>query len=1018
MPSYHIPPGVQPQTLASRPLLTTPQGGSIAIDARLLALWQRADGRTLLDLLNEDWSAPPVSLPAAAPQRGLALRAALACLCEAGLLERVAEPASETQPAQQAKPASALSLSPTLPLSPDALRPHSLPISVIIVNYNSLDWLDECLASLQSQAAPGPGANALHPIEIILVDNASAEDPLPWLAEHYPSVRTLRLERDRSLVAGHGLAYAINRGIELAQGDHYLILNPDTRLAPHALPPLLASSKRNASTPDSYGRPFPAPPSTQPASFSSPLAPGQPRAGSPLHTLAFSAPKLLYTWAPGFLNGLGNRVGPTSWGADNAQGHLDLGQFDDWQQLPSACFAAVLIPRPTWQQVGPLDEDFFIYYEDVEWSYRARLLGCQALVAPRAIVYHAFGRRTHTGQDVDLTPFKLSNVVHGRLRFAYKLLSPLNAARFLFNYALEDAALFLLQALRGRRPLARAILDGWRTFFRKLPALRSQRQELQARRRISDRELFAPQRQVPAPFIWRGLPELTWDIVQNTYLPLMLSGKTRPMPELESSSASRPSLLVISQDIVGEKMAGPGMRYLEMARALSPELDITLAYPGSGDSKATTPTPAPAAGEGSGNSPHPAFSAPLDDPGIHLVPYRFDQPGELEVLVSEADVVLFSSFILDKFPFLQKAQARRVVDLYDPLVLENLHYYQDQPLDVQEALNQQAVASMNRLLQAGDFFICGNQRQRDLWIGALAANGRINPHSFAQDTSLRSLIDVVGVGFPSRAPQGRPFLKGQHPAFPAETRIVLWGGGIWDWLDPLSLIQAWPAVVKTHPEARLVLLGTRHPNPLVPPHKMAERAIALAAELGEKDRTIFFYEWLSYEDREALLCEADIGVTLHPLHVETRYSIRTRILDYFWTGLPVLVSDGDVTSEWVRQYNLGRVVPPLDVEAVAQALDELLSQSKSSWAPAFARLGEVFAWPEVVAPLRRYCLSTPPPSLSRRGGSPPASLVGEGPGARAWKLPLARARAIWRTEGPRMLLHRLWRYVQWRLSRL
>jgi hypothetical protein len=130
--------------------------------------------------------------------------------------------------------------------------------------------------------------------------------------------------------------------------------------------------------------------------------------------------------------------------------------------------------------------------------------------------------------------------------------------------------------------------------------------------------------------------------------------------------------------------------------------------------------------------------------------------------------VLFSSFILDKFPFLQRATARRVVDLYDPLVLENLHYYQDQPLDVQEGLNQQAVASMNRLLQTGDFFICGNQRQRDLWIGALAANGRINPHSFAQDTSLRSLIDVVGVGFPSRAPQGlaRPFSKASTPPLP------------------------------------------------------------------------------------------------------------------------------------------------------------------------------------------------------------------------------------------------------------
>ncbi len=953
MLSYRIPAGVQPQTFAARPLLTTQQGGSIALDAPLMAIWQQAGGRTLSDLLAADWSAPPVSLSATNSQRGFIIRAALACLCEAGLLERVTDPIPEAIAA--------------LPQEFSTPPDDSSLISIIIVNYNSSHWLDECLTSLHSQTPSGLR------FEIILVDNASTEDPLPWLAEHYPTVRTLRLQ------PGYGLAHAINRGVELAQGEYFLLLNPDTRLAPNAISALLAAYAKQSSP--------------APALHPDP-SPSEPHDETPLHSIA--VPKLRYTWAPAFLNGLGNRVGPAFWGADNAQGHLDLGQFDDWQQLPSACFAATIIPRQVWQKTGPLDEEFFIYYEDAEWSYRARLLGAAALAVPQAVIYHAFGQRTHTGQDVDLTPFKLRNVVHGRLRLAYKLLSPLTAARFLINYALEDLARFMLYSLRGRRPLAHAVLDGWRTFFHKLPSLRAQRQALQSRRIISDRQLFAYQQsaqcQIPPPFIWRGLPELSWDIIQHVYLPLMLARKTRPMPELETTRSQRPSLLIISQDIVGEKMAGPGMRYLEMARTLSADLDVTLAFPGEGSTANRT----------------------LPEKGLRLFPYRFEHPGAVETLVNNSDVVLFSSFILDKFSFLQKSHARRVVDLYDPLVLENLYHYKDQPLDVQEGLNQQAVASMNRLLQTGDYFICGNLRQRDLWLGALMTNGRVTPGSFAQDNSLLSLIDVVGVGFPSRDPLVRPFLRDQHPAFNQQSRIVLWGGGIWDWLDPLSLIRAWPQVVKQHPQARLVLLGTRHPNPLVPPHKMAERAIALAEELGEKERTIFFYEWLTYEDREALLCEADVGVTLHPLHAETRYSIRTRILDYFWAGLPTLVSSGDVTSEWVRQYQLGRVVPPMDVDAVAKGLNELLSQPKAAWAPAFAHLAEVFAWPEVVAPLRRYC-------LSERSASPNRPPAGHLPLATT-RLPLstlfARARAIWRTEGAGVLLHRLWRYVQWRLSRL
>jgi hypothetical protein len=149
-------------------------------------------------------------------------------------------------------------------------------------------------------------------------------------------------------------------------------------------------------------------------------------------------------------------------------------------------------------------------------------------------------------------------------------------------------------------------------------------------------------------------------------------------------------------------------------------------------------------------------------------------------------------------------------------------------------------------------------------MGMLAANERINPRTFAQDPSLRALIDVVGIGFPNREPHSKPMLRGVHSAFPEDAQIVLWGGGIWDWLDPITLVKAWPQVLAQHPQARLIFLGTRHPNPLVPPHKMADETLALAAEIGEKERTIFFYEWLPYEEREALLCEADIGVTFHP----------------------------------------------------------------------------------------------------------------------------------------------------------
>jgi glycosyltransferase involved in cell wall biosynthesis len=354
-----------------------------------------------------------------------------------------------------------------------------------------------------------------------------------------------------------------------------------------------------------------------------------------------------------------------------------------------------------------------------------------------------------------------------------------------------------------------------------------------------------------------------------------------------------------------------------------------------------------------------------------------------------------------------------VVDLYDPFVLENLHYYLHDPIKDQEHLNEQAIAITNQLAKIGDFFICGNERQRDYWMGVLTANGRANPRNFLQDPTLKSLIDIVGIGFPSREPQHHPLLRGIHPQIPADAQIVLWGGGIWNWLDPLTLIKAWPQVISQHPQARLVFLGTRHPNPLVPRHEMAEKAEKLAAEIGEKDRSVLLFEWLSYEDREALLCESDVGVTLHPIHVETRYSLRTRVLDYLWARLPVLITDGDVTSEWVRQYKLGEVVPPFDEEAVARGLNKILDQPKANWAAAFEPLRTSLLWSQVVEPLLRYCLEGEyAPDRLERDELPALESISMTAGI------LARARSIWRTEGTRALLHRTWRYFQWRLARL
>ena len=394
----------------------------------------------------------------------------------------------------------------------------------------------------------------------------------------------------------------------------------------------------------------------------------------------------------------------------------------------------------------------------------------------------------------------------------------------------------------------------------------------------------------------------------------------------------RTRVLILSQDLLGPQMAGPGLRYWELARVLSHSCAVTLAGPLSG---AAT---------------HPACA---------LVPLTLADAQELTPLLAEADVLVSNGFMLYHYPQLTQLAIPWVIDAYIPSPTEGLAYYATQPLDAQEAAQQANTAMLNRFFALGDFFLCANERQRDLYLGVLAAAGRLNPHTYAQDRTLRQLIDVLPFGLSAEPPhKTSAILKGVHPAVPADGKLLLWGGGIWDWLDPLTLVQALPEVLRTHPNTYLYFPGPRHPfAERVPDMPMHQRTLALADRLGLTDRHVFFGTWIPHAERSNYLLEADIGVSLHFPGVETRYAFRTRVLDYIWAGLPMVVTEGDSLAELVRERGLGLVVPPQDTTRLAGALCELLSESdaRSRRAPAFAATAQELTWERVAAPLVAFC---------------------------------------------------------------
>lgn len=463
---------------------------------------------------------------------------------------------------------------------------------------------------------------------------------------------------------------------------------------------------------------------------------------------------------------------------------------------------------------------------------------------------------------------------------------------------------------------------------------------------------------------------------------------------MHSVQPSAPILLV-TNDVVGPYMAGPGMRFWEFARLLSREMSVILAVP---PFVGMTPPP-----------PQPDFPA-----AVHLCAHA----GELGRLAASARAIVTLGSVLDLYPFLAEQAALLVMDAYDPFLLAGLAQRSHLPLAQQIPPHQGYRRSLNRQLRAADFILCADERQRDYWLGALSALGRVNPHTLAADATLRGLIDVVPFGLPGRPPvQDRPVLKGVVPGIGPQTRVILWGGGLWDWFDPVTAIDALALVLQTRQDVALFFMGTRRPNLSVAPMQMAEQARACSDALGLTDRHVFFNDWVAYGDRHNYLLEADVALSLHRETLETRFAFRTRFLDALWAGLPLVVSAGDVLSEAVARHDLGRVVAPgngagVAAAEVAVALLEVLARPKADYAPALAALAADYRWERVAAPLAAFCRD-PRPAPDR------AYLSGlqDDFGLRTpWQRLPSQAWQSLRDQGPSGLARQIRDYVRWRMG--
>jgi glycosyltransferase involved in cell wall biosynthesis len=306
-------------------------------------------------------------------------------------------------------------------------------------------------------------------------------------------------------------------------------------------------------------------------------------------------------------------------------------------------------------------------------------------------------------------------------------------------------------------------------------------------------------------------------------------------------------------------------------------------------------------------------------------------PEALREASAEADVAVVQGHVANDF-FAHARPIPTAVDLYDPFIIENLHYYAERGAEVFAHDH----ATLLRSVERADVFLCASEAQRLFYLGVLLAAGRLNPVAFESDPRLASLLRIAPFGVQSPRPVAPRDLE----------RPAILFGGIYDWYDPLLAIDAVALARREFP--RITLTFTRHPNPALTPQGKTAAAMEHARRMGYD--FVKFEPWVAYDARGPWFEQFAAALLTFPQSLETDLSMRTRVYDYLWGGLPIVTSSAPGTDELLLRYGAGAVVRGGSAQEFAAELGRVLHNHRQMSEGA-QRFAEEHQWQRVLQPL-------------------------------------------------------------------
>jgi GT2 family glycosyltransferase len=316
-------------------------------------------------------------------------------------------------------------------------------VSIIVVNWNGQRFLSECLGALSRQTYVDR--------EIILVDNGSADSSVSYVREEFADVKIVELRENTGFTGGNAA------GLKASDGEFIALVNNDTRADDRWLATMVEAMRKD---------------------------PG----------VGVCASKLLFEEGAA-INSAGDGITTAAVGFNRGLGS-DPDLLSEREFVFSACAAAVLYRRQMLDEIAFLDEDFFLYDEDTDLSFRAQLAGWKCAYVPTAVMHHVSNATSGRLSDTHV-------YYHTRnLEFVWIKNMPTGLMlRFAHHKLIQEIGSFCYLCLRHGK---------WRAFFRAkwdalkmLPVMLRKRKQIQARRRVSNKYLRSLMTSVFSPAMIR-----------------------------------------------------------------------------------------------------------------------------------------------------------------------------------------------------------------------------------------------------------------------------------------------------------------------------------------------------------------------------------------------------------------------------------------------------------------------------------------------------------------------------------